>query len=125
MKIIGLTGGIGAGKSSILKLFSKKNIPYFKSDDVARDLMNFELKSKIQKEFSNDLYKEGLLNTYKLSRIVFNSPSRLEKLNSIVHPAVHESFNLFLKEKAKYKFVIKETAILFETSAYKNVMLLF
>ena len=84
MNIIGLTGGIGAGKTSILNLFEKKNINCFNSDLIAKNLLDNDLRHKIQGLFGLDLYIKGKLNRNKLSKIVFNDKKKLSLLNSIV-----------------------------------------
>lgn len=120
MKIIGLTGGIGSGKSSILNLFKKKNISCFNTDFIAKQLMDNELKEKIKTLFGTDIYKKGELNRKKISKIVFNDIEKLNKLNSIVHPAVRKNFTDFVKRNKKDKFIIYETALLFETGFNKE-----
>ncbi len=121
MKIIGLTGGIGSGKTSILNLFQKKKIPCFNSDLVARSLMNKEkLRKDIEKLFGLDLYQEGKLNRKRISHIVFNDKKKLSLLNSIVHPEVRKEFKNFIKINKNYDFVVYETALLFESGYYKN-----
>ena len=120
MKIIGLTGGIGSGKSSILNLFKKKNISCFNTDFIAKQLMDNELKEKIKTLFGTDIYKNGELNRKKISKIVFNDIEKLNKLNSIVHPAVRKNFTDFVKRNKKDKFIVYETALLFETGFSKE-----
>ena len=120
MKIIGLTGGIGSGKSSILNLFKKKNISCFNTDFIAKKLMDNELKEKIKTLFGTDIYKRGGLNRKKISKIVFNDIEKLNKLNSIVHPAVRKNFRDFVKSNKKDKFIVYETALLFETNFNKE-----
>ena len=120
MKIIGLTGGIGSGKTSILNLFKKKNISCFNTDFIAKKLMDNELKEKIKTLFGTDIYKKGELNRKKISKIVFNDIEKLNKLNSIVHPAVRKNFTDFVKRNKKDKFIVYETALLFETGFNKE-----
>ena len=107
MKIIGLTGGIGSGKSSILNLFKKKNISCFNTDIISKKLMDNELKEKIKTLFGTDIYKNEELNRKKISKIVFNDIEKLNKLNSIVHPAVRKNFTDFVKRNKNSRgFVI-------------------
>ena len=120
MKIIGLTGGIGSGKTSILNLFKKKNVICFNTDFIAKQLMDNELKEKIKTLFGTDIYKRGKLNRKKISKIVFNDIEKLNKLNSIVHPAVRKNFRDFIKSNKKAKFIVYETALLFETGFNKE-----
>lgn len=120
MNIIGLTGGIGAGKTSILNLFEKKNINCFNSDLIAKNLLDNDLRLKIQGLFGLDLYIKGKLNRNKLSNIVFNDKKKLSLLNSIVHPEVRKKFEDFIKTNISDNFVVYETALLFELGFYKK-----
>ncbi|MDA0936939.1 MAG: dephospho-CoA kinase [Bacteroidetes bacterium] len=116
MKVVGLTGGIGSGKSSVLEVFSAKGIPCYKADDRAKKLMqeDEELIFKIKKWFGDNIYDAHRLNRKRLAKLVFDDKNKLKKLNAIVHPAVQKDFQLFLsKQNAPY--VIKEAAILFES----------
>ena len=115
MNIVGLTGGMGTGKTSILNLFKKKNINCFNSDFIAKNLMDNDLKEEIKTLFGSDIYEKGKLNRKKISKIVFNDIKKLNKLNSIVHPAVRKNFRDFIKNNEKDKFIVYETALLFET----------
>tara|TARA_B100001250_G_scaffold264372_1_gene227938 strand:- start:802 stop:1383 length:582 start_codon:yes stop_codon:yes gene_type:complete len=115
MNIVGLTGGMGTGKTSILNLFKKKNINCFNSDFIAKNLMDNDLKEEIKTLFGSDIYEKGKLNRKKISKIVFNDIKKLNKLNSIVHPAVRKNFRDFIKNNKKDKFIVYETALLFET----------
>ena len=121
MKVIGLTGGIGSGKSLIRKWFESQGIPGFDSDVIGKKLLNSKLKSLIIEEFGSIFYDEnGTLDRFQLANLVFNNPEALERLNNIVHPAVANSFERFKKNNGSASFVIKEAAILFESGAYMN-----
>jgi dephospho-CoA kinase len=115
MKVVGLTGGIGSGKSSVLEVFSAKGIPCYKADDRAKLIQeDEELIFKIKKWFGDNTYDAHRLNRKRLAKLVFDDKNKLKKLNAIVHPAVQKDFQLFLsKQNAPY--VIKEAAILFES----------
>jgi len=115
MNIVCLTGGMGTGKTSILNLFKKKNINCFNSDFIAKNLMDNDLKEEIKTLFGSDIYEKGKLNRKKISKIVFNDIKKLNKLNSIVHPAVRKNFRDFIKKNETDKFIVYETALLFET----------
>ena len=121
-KIIGLTGGIGSGKSRVVALFSTLGVPCYIADFEAKRLMNNqpEVKAAIVDLFGEQAYVEGDLNRSYLSQIVFAKPEKLKALNAIVHPAVAKDFFAWV-EQQKASFVIKEVAILFETGGYKNV----
>lgn len=118
MKVVGLTGGIGSGKSMVLDFFASKGIPCYESDHRARLLMqeNPELISKIKAVFGEHLYKDQKLDRKALAELVFSDPKKLESLNTMVHPAVQKDFQLFLTQQ-QGPYVVKEAAILFETGA--------
>ena len=121
MKVVGLTGGIGSGKSTIREWFSSQGVPCFDSDTVGKELLNSSLKEKIIQDFGSHFYsKEGKLDRARLAAFVFSDAEALKKLNSIVHPAVAESFEAFKVKHTTAPFVIKEAAILFESGGYKK-----
>ena len=121
MKIIGLTGGIGSGKTKILNVFKAKGIPCYESDLETKKLIesNLFLISEIKKIFGSDIYLDAKLDRKKVADIVFNSPEKLKRLNTLVHPAVAADFDEFLTHQ-KSHYVIKEAAILFETGGDKK-----
>ncbi len=120
MKKIGLTGGIGSGKSTIAEVFKILNIPVYNSDDRAKALMNenAELIDKISKIFGVNIYQNGELNRAELGAIVFKSPDLLQQLNTVVHPAVGADFNSWCASQ-NTQYVIKEAAIIYETGINK------
>ena len=120
MKIIGLTGGIGSGKSTLMNCFQSKGLPFFESDRVGIELMNSELKQEIIDNFGSQLFATGNLDRKQLAKLIFNDAMALEKLNKIVHPAVEYAFKKFKDEHKSVKLIIKESAILFETGTFKN-----
>ena len=119
MKIIGLTGGIGSGKTTIAKWFLEKGIPVYDSDTEAKKLINDdnELRMKISSLLGENAYVDGAYNRKFVAAQVFENPQLLEKLNAIVHPAVFDHFNRWVKNQ-KANFIIKEAAILFESGSY-------
>jgi len=121
MKIVGLTGGIGSGKSTVLNLFKGCGVKTFSADLSAKKLVNSDiiLINIIKDSFGNDIYKNNILDSKKLSSIVFNNPDKLKTLNSIIHPAVASDFKDFL-DMNKEHYIIKEAAIIFETKSEKN-----
>jgi len=124
---IGLTGGIGSGKTTVAKMFESLNVPVYYSDFWAKKLTNSntEIISKLKKEFGSEIYSKNnnTLNKILLSKIIFNSKSKLEIVNNIIHPIVKNHFDEWIKtqEKSNKKYIIKEAAILFESGAYKQV----
>ena len=119
---VGLTGGIGAGKSTILLIFKSLGIPVYEADDRAKWLINHhpELIQLLSSEFGNDIYNNGLINTSYLSNIVFKDPEKLQLLNDIVHPKVAEDFTIWCSSQ-KAKYIVKEAAILIESKAYQQL----
>lgn len=118
MKIIGLTGGIGSGKSTVLDLFKALGVLTYIADIEAKKLMNFdaELRNQIIKLFGEKAYENEKLNSAFIASVVFNNAEKLNALNAFVHPKVHEDFQHFIKTQ-KADFVIYEAAILFESGS--------
>ncbi len=121
MKVVGLTGGIGSGKSTVAKMFQKLGVPVYIADDEAKKLMNSDasVKKQVVQLLGDDAYDLGELNRSYIAGVVFNDASKLEQLNAIVHPAVAHHFDMW-KSKQKGVYVIKEAAILFENDGYKQ-----
>lgn len=122
MITVGLTGGIGSGKSTVAKVFLAMGIPVYNSDDRAKKLMteSIEVVNSVKNLFGDDIYENNQLNRQKLASIVFNNKEKLGQLNGIVHPAVAKDFAHWKAEQKSY-FVVKEAAILFEIGAYKEL----
>ena len=121
MKIVGLTGGIGSGKSVILEVFSSYGVPCYQADNRAKELMQKspELIRQIKVLFGEDIYQDKKLNRSKLADIVFGDKKKLKSLNALVHPLVNKDFQFFLNQQ-NTAYVIKEAAILFETGVAKD-----
>lgn len=118
-KTVGITGGIGAGKSIVCKLLKTLGYPVFDSDAEAKRLMHTTLKKDILELFGSQAYKNNTLNRAYIAEVVFEDNQVLAQLNAIVHPAVREAFDQFSKAN-KAPLVFNEAAILFETGAHKN-----
>lgn len=119
--IIGLTGGIGSGKTMIANYFESKGIPVYIADLEAKKIMDSQLIiGKVIDAFGMDIIENEKINRSKLSALVFNNPENLAKLNAIVHPEVKIHFLNWLKEHQDFPIVIKEAAILFESGSYKD-----
>lgn len=120
MKIIGLTGGIGSGKTTVAKMFHQLGVPIYIADSEAKKLMHTErIRKQLINLFGNQAYIDNQLNNKLIAQIVFNDKTLLQQLNNIVHPEVRKHFQQWIK-KQKAPYVIKENAILFETDDAKN-----
>ncbi|HEX7016151.1 MAG TPA: dephospho-CoA kinase [Cyclobacteriaceae bacterium] len=121
---VGLTGGIGAGKSVIGRIFALLGVPIYDSDSRAKYVMTTDgiLMSNIRKEFGQLSFNpDGSLNRSYLSELVFRNPDQLEKLNRLVHPRVAADYEDWVAEHAHHDYVIKEAALLFESGSYKRL----
>ena len=125
---VGLTGGIGSGKTTVAKVFEILGIPVYYADEAARHLMNEDesLKQKIQSVFGKDIYDNGALDRKRLAALVFNDPEKLASLNSIVHPATIEDAENWVALRSTDAngapaYIIKEAALLFESNAHKHL----
>jgi dephospho-CoA kinase len=119
---IGITGGIGAGKSLICRIFHCLGIPVYDADGHAKELMTTDviLVSNIKKEFGELSYNtNGSLNRNYLSKTVFNDDVKLKKLNKLVHPRVGEDYKRWVERNENYHYLIKEAALLFEAGSDK------
>ncbi|RBA28141.1 dephospho-CoA kinase [Flavobacterium tibetense] len=116
-KIIGLTGGIGSGKSTVASYIASKGIPVYIADEEAKKIMELpEVISEVQQLFDEDvLLENNQLNRTKIAEIVFKNPQKLQELNAVIHPKVKLHFINWLKQYEDFPFVVKEVAILFET----------
>ncbi|RTY66702.1 MULTISPECIES: dephospho-CoA kinase [unclassified Flavobacterium] len=120
-KIIGLTGGIGSGKTTLAKYFESFGIPVYIADEEARKMMESAVILKaIKNEFGSSVFEINLLNREKLAKIVFEEPEKLEKLNAIIHPAVKKHFDQWILQQETAPFIIYEAAILFESGRDKE-----
>jgi len=120
--IVGLTGGIGAGKTTISKIFTALGVPVFNSDEEAKTIVNQDntVVTSIKETFGN-VYVGGRLDSKKMAELVFNDPEALNKLNHIVHPKVKKTFAKWIERNKNEKILIKEAAILIETNNYKEL----
>ena len=120
-KIIGLTGGIGSGKTTVANYIQSLGIPIYISDQEAKKVMDSpEIIEQIKNTFGHEIVNEGTLNREKLAEIVFSNPEKLKQLNAIVHPEVKKHFDSWVIFHSNDKIVVKEAAILFESGSYKD-----
>lgn len=119
--VVGLTGGIGSGKSTIAKEFAALGIAVFNSDEQAKALIanNAQVKKRIMAAFGEEAYQNEEYNRAYIAQIVFNNSEKLAILNGIVHPALAKYFKQWTKKQTS-PYVVKEAAILFESGSYKD-----
>ena len=122
MKKLGLTGGIGVGKTYVSKVFQQMGVPVFNADVEAKNCMAEDkgLMQNVKTSFGENIYDNGVLQKEELAKIVFNNSERLVELNALVHPVVKQKFNDWCTEQTA-ELVIKEAAILFESDAHLGV----
>lgn len=119
---IGITGGIGSGKSLICRIFHVLGVPVYDADSRAKKLMTTDgiLIDQIKKEFGTLSYDEkGELNRELLGKTVFNKPDKLARLNALVHPRVAWDYNQWISEQSGVNYCLKEAALLFEAGSYQ------
>jgi len=121
-KIIGLTGGIGSGKTTVANLFASLGIPVFNADDAAKQLMQNSpiIKNQLIQQFGDKVYEQGQLNKSYLASIVFGDPEKLAILNSIVHPVTIQAALDWAQQQSS-AYVIKEAALIFESNASEGL----
>lgn len=120
-KRIGITGGIGAGKSIVSKILETMDFPVFNSDDYAKSLLDsdHEVKAKLVQLAGSDIIHEGKIDRKKLAALIFKDDKLRQEVNAVIHPEVREAY-ASLVETSTSKCVFNEAAILFETGAYQQ-----
>ena len=118
---VGLTGSMGSGKSTVAEILQENGVPIYFADDSAKRLLveDVELKKMIKKEFGESIYIDGILQRRELAKRAFSTPEATNRINAIVHPAVHRDF-VEWHSKQNSIYVVREAAILFESGSYKN-----
>lgn len=121
MKIVGLTGGIGSGKTTVAAMFKELGVPVYIADDEAKKLTNTSkvIRRKLTKLLGDETYKDNALNRKFVASKIFNDTELLKQVNAIIHPKVGAHFKRWL-QKQKGPYCIKEVAILFENGSYKQ-----
>jgi dephospho-CoA kinase len=121
MYTVGLTGGIGSGKSLVAGIFSHLGIRVFNSDRAAAELLDEdpEVRDQLIRWFGSEIYTEGKPNRQKLAGILFTDPEKLARMNGLIHPLVLEKFRTWCTQNRKEPYLLHEAAILFETGFYK------
>lgn len=121
MKIVGLTGGIGSGKTTVATMFKQLGVPVYIADEEAKKLMvkSKIIKRKLKQVLGENAYLNEKPNKKYIASQIFNNPEKLKQVNAIIHPKVGQHFKRWTK-KQKGPYVIKESAILFESGANKD-----
>ena len=121
--LIGITGGIGSGKSTVSQIISHLGYKVYDSDARAYEIINENklIKDKLIESFGSDIYQGSTFNKKYVSKLIFNDESAKTKINSIIHPEVINDFKNWGKENKIEKFLFKESALLFESSSYKDL----
>ena len=121
---IGITGGIGSGKTLVCNIFSCLSVPIYNADFQAKKIINtnLEIKEKLINNFGKNIYlKSGKIDKIKLSKIIFNDKEAIQLINKIIHPVVRTDYHKWINKHKAQKYTIKEAAILFESGAYKEL----
>lgn len=121
---VGITGGIGSGKTTVCKIFEVLGVPIYYADDRAKEIVNTDRNviSEVKGLFGDDIYlSDGKLNRKRVADIVFNFPELLEQYNAIIHPVVIEDAKKWMRKNQQHDYVIKEAALLFEANTYKDL----
>jgi dephospho-CoA kinase len=126
MRRIGITGGIGSGKSVVARVFAALGVPVYDSDTRAKHVMAHDLvlRAQLQEAFGAEAYDaSGQLNRPYLARVAFNDAAQLARLNALVHPRVGEDFATWVAVQvaAGQPYILKEAALLYESGAYKGL----
>jgi len=119
---VGLTGGIGSGKTTVAHIFESLGIPVFYADEVAKKLMTEDpaLVTAIQEKFGSDAYKNGQLNKELIASLIFSDQKKLDWLNQLIHPATIQAGNRWFEEQ-KAPYAVREAALLFESGADRGL----
>jgi dephospho-CoA kinase len=120
---VGITGGIGSGKSLVCKVFECLGVPVYYADNRAKEIMNedYSIITTLEGKFGKSVYKNGILDKKLLAQIIFSDKSAVEFVNSLVHPAVEKDFMHWSEYHNKSEYCIQEAALLFESGIYKKL----
>lgn len=120
---VGITGGIGSGKTMVCKIFQELGIPVFYADDEAKNILDkdIDVKKELKRLFGENIYTKTGINKTRLASIIFNDNEALKQVNELIHPKVREYFNMWSQEHCNFPYIIEEAAILFESGAYKDL----
>ncbi|MDN4165989.1 dephospho-CoA kinase [Cytophagales bacterium LB-30] len=122
-RLIGITGGIGTGKSLICRMFACLGVPVYDADSRAKALVNesAQLQGSIMQLLGKEAYTDGQYNRSYVAREVFGNPEKLSQLNALIHPAVAEDFASWVEKHQEAPYLLKEAALLIESGSYKGL----
>lgn len=122
-RLIGITGGMGSGKSTVSKILRHLNYKVYNSDVRGKELMGEvrSIRDQLESIFGDEIFNNNKLDAKALSRKVFKDDSSLQKINSIIHPEVEKDFNSWIASNSNDKYLFKESALLFETGAFRHL----
>jgi dephospho-CoA kinase len=123
MLAIGITGGIGSGKTLVCNVFRSLNVPVYEADQEARRIMAEDpvIRNRIIEHFGEEVYSGGSLNRPYLARRIFENTDEREFVNSLIHPAVREDFLNWMRQHGSIPYAIEEAALIFESGAYREL----
>ena len=122
-RLIGITGGMGSGKSTVSKILRHLNYKVYNSDIRGKELIGEvrSIRDQLESIFGDEIFNNNKLDAKALSRKVFKDDSSLKKINSIIHPEVEKDFNSWVASNPNDKYLFKESALLFETGAFRHL----
>tara|TARA_B100001057_G_scaffold153807_1_gene153972 strand:- start:2711 stop:3304 length:594 start_codon:yes stop_codon:yes gene_type:complete len=122
-RLIGITGGMGSGKSTVSKILRHLNYKVYNSDIRGKEIIGEvrSIRDKLESIFGDEIFNNNKLDSKALSRKVFKDDSSLKKINSIIHPEVEKDFNSWIASYSNDKYLFKESALLFETGAFRHL----
>ena len=121
MMKIGITGGIGSGKTTVCRIFETLGVPVFFADDESKRILftDFSVINRVKEIFGEKVFSNGIPDRKKLATIVFGNPEKLQELNSILHSAVFKHFDNWMMEKKDSSYILLEAALIYETARDK------
>lgn len=119
--IVGLTGGIGSGKTTVAQIFNALGVPIFVADEVSKSIIDSDLslQSELKSLLGNDVVKEGKIDRPYMASLIFNDANLLKEANALIHPAVGSAFQRWYLQQ-DFPYVLREAAILFESGSHKD-----
>lgn len=119
--IVGLTGGIGSGKTTVAQIFKALGVPIFVADEVSKSIIDSDLslQSELKSLLGNDVVKEGKIDRPYMASLIFNDANLLKEANALIHPAVGSAFQQWYLQQ-DFPYVLREAAILFESGSHKD-----